>query len=107
MYFLLADLMHRFTYLKLGLGLVLIWVGIKLVLQVDVYKMPTWLSLGVVAAIITVSIVASLYATRRGAQPAEIGRVAPGDGRPHDPAAQALDVPDESRPRPGLRSPQP
>ena len=64
MYFLLADLMHRFVYLKLGLGLVLVWVGIKLVLQVDLYKMPTWLSLGVVATIITVSIVASLRATR-------------------------------------------
>ena len=64
MYFLLADLMHRFVYLKLGLGLVLVWVGIKLVLQVDLYKMPTWLSLGVVATIITVAIVASLRATR-------------------------------------------
>jgi tellurite resistance protein TerC len=64
MYFLLADLMHRFIYLKLGLGLVLVWVGIKLVLQVDLYKMPTWLSLGVVATIITVAIVASLRATR-------------------------------------------
>ncbi|MGB7982212.1 MAG: hypothetical protein WCF36_15630 [Candidatus Nanopelagicales bacterium] len=64
MYFLLADLTHRFIYLKLGLGLVLVWVGIKLVLQVDLYKMPTWLSLGVVATIITVAIVASLRATR-------------------------------------------
>jgi tellurite resistance protein TerC len=63
MYFLLADLMHRFVYLKLGLGLVLVWVGTKLVLQVDIYKIPTWVSLGVVASIITVSIVASLRAT--------------------------------------------
>lgn len=79
MYFLLADLMHRFAYLKLGLGLVLIWVGIKLVLQVDVYKMPTWLSLGVVAAIITASIAVSLYTTRRGDEPVQIGRVADGE----------------------------
>jgi tellurite resistance protein TerC len=48
MYFLLADLMHRFVYLKLGLGLVLIWVGVKLVLQVDIYKVPTGVSLGLV-----------------------------------------------------------
>ncbi len=91
MYFLLADLMHRFVYLKLGLGLVLVWVGIKLVLQVDLYKMPTWLSLGVVASIITIAIVASLRATRD--QPAVAheggrvggrvaGRVAGGPGRP-------------------------
>jgi tellurite resistance protein TerC len=55
---------------------VLVWVGIKLVLQVDLYKMPTWLSLGVVATIITVAIVASLRATR-GQPPASH---APGSG---------------------------
>ena len=49
---------------RLGLALVLVWVGIKMLLQVDLYKMPTWLSLGVVATIITVAIVASLRATR-------------------------------------------
>ena len=48
MYFLLADLMHRFIYLKLGLAFVLIWVGIKMLL-LDVYKIPTSVSLGVVA----------------------------------------------------------
>lgn len=63
MYFLLADLMHRFIYLKLGLAFVLIWVGIKMLLF-DVYKIPTPVSLGVVALIITVSIVVSLRATR-------------------------------------------
>ena len=81
MYFLLADLMHRFVYLKLGLGLVLVWVGIKLVLQVDLYKMPTWLSLGVVASVITVAIVASLRATRA---PSE-GHVDPRPAGKHDP----------------------
>src|SRR6478752_2385478 len=30
MYFLLADLIHRFIYLKIGLALVLVWVGIKM-----------------------------------------------------------------------------
>jgi tellurite resistance protein TerC len=108
MYFLLADLMHRFVYLKLGLGLVLIWVGIKLLLQVDVYKMPTWLSLGVVAVIIAVSIVASLIATRRGETVPEIGSVAGGEGRSVDGGtAQAVDVPDQSRSRSGVRAPQP
>jgi tellurite resistance protein TerC len=64
MYFLLADLIHRFVYLKLGLSLVLVWVGIKMLLLVDVYKIPTTLSLAVVISIITVSIAASLYVTR-------------------------------------------
>ncbi len=63
MYFLLADLMHRFIYLKLGLSLVLVWVGVKMLL-LEIYKIPTLVSLGVVAATITVSVVASLRATR-------------------------------------------
>ncbi len=64
MYFLLADLIHRFVYLKLGLALVLIWVGIKMLLKVDLFYIPTTVSLAVVTTIITVSIVASLRATR-------------------------------------------
>jgi len=64
LYFLLADLIHRFIYLKIGLSFVLVWVGIKLLLLVDVYKIPTTLSLAVVIVIITISIVASLLATR-------------------------------------------
>ncbi|MDT0166428.1 TerC family protein [Actinotalea sp. AC32] len=64
MYFLLADLIHRFVYLKIGLALVLIWVGIKMMLKIDVLYVPTSLSLAVVATILTVSVVASLRATR-------------------------------------------
>lgn len=63
MYFLLADLIHRFVYLKVGLSFVLIWVGIKMLL-LDVLYIPTTVSLTVVVSIITVSIVASLRATR-------------------------------------------
>lgn len=64
MYFLLADLVHRFVHLKTGLALVLIWVGIKMVLKVDVLYVPTAVSLAVITTIITVSVVASLRATR-------------------------------------------
>ena len=64
MYFLLADLIHRFVYLKLGLALVLIWVGIKMLLKIDVYYVPTTVSLAVVTTILAASILASLHATR-------------------------------------------
>ena len=64
MYFLLADLIHRFVYLKLGLALVLIWVGVKMLLKIDIYYVPTPISLAVVATIITASIPATLRATR-------------------------------------------
>jgi tellurite resistance protein TerC len=63
MYFLLADLMHRFIYLKLGLALVLVWVGIKMLL-LDLYKIPTWFSLAVVALLLAVAVTASWIRTR-------------------------------------------
>ena len=68
LYFLLADLVHRFVYLKIGLSLVLVWVGIKMLL-LEFVKIPTTLSLAVVLLVITVSIVLSLRATR---EPKEI-----------------------------------
>ncbi|MGY1770984.1 TerC family protein [Blastococcus sp. SYSU D00813] len=64
MYFLLADLIHRFVYLKVGLALVLMWVGVKMLLKIDVYYVPTTVSLAVIATILGVSVVASLRATR-------------------------------------------
>lgn len=63
MYFLLADLIHRFVYLKIGLALVLVWVGAKMALLYVLY-IPTPVSLAVVATVIAASIVASLRATR-------------------------------------------
>lgn len=63
MYFLLADLMHRFVYLKIGLAAVLVWVGIKMML-LEIYYIPTPVSLAVVAVIIAVSVIASLVATQ-------------------------------------------
>jgi tellurite resistance protein TerC len=63
MYFLLADLMHRFVFLKAGLAVILVFVGTKMLL-LDVWKVPIWLSLTVIAASIAVAVVASLRATR-------------------------------------------
>ena len=69
MYFLLADLMHRFVYLKLGLSLVLIWVGIKMIISHAFVKIPTVISLGVVIATIAIAIGASLWVSRDSARP--------------------------------------
>ena len=72
MYFLLSDLIHRFVYLKVGLSFILVWVGIKLALH-DVVKVPTLLSLGIIVAVITIAIVASLVKTKgQPAHPAEV-----------------------------------
>jgi tellurite resistance protein TerC len=45
LYFLLAGIIHRFHYLKLGLSVVLVFVGAKMLLT-DVYKVPIGLALG-------------------------------------------------------------
>jgi tellurite resistance protein TerC len=59
MYFLLAGIVHKFVYLKFGLSLVLVFVGAKMML-IDVFKVPTAVSLGVIAAVIGGSIALSL-----------------------------------------------
>jgi tellurite resistance protein TerC len=64
LYFLLAGVMDKFHYLKLGLSVVLIFVGIKMVVT-DIYKIPIGLSLVVIAVILGVAILASLWRTRR------------------------------------------
>jgi tellurite resistance protein TerC len=59
LFFLLADVMRRFHYLQVGLGLVLVFVGLKM-LASDLYRIPTSISLGVVALLLAGSIAASL-----------------------------------------------
>ena len=59
LYFLLAGIMDMFRYLKVGLSFVLCFVGVKMML-VDFYKIPIGVSLGVVAGILAISILASL-----------------------------------------------
>ena len=59
MYFLLAGVIDKFHFLKYGLALVLLFVGTKMVI-VDFYKVPIAASLGVIAGLLTLSIVASI-----------------------------------------------
>jgi tellurite resistance protein TerC len=66
LYFLLAGMIGRFVYLKQGLAALLVFAGAKILLA-DIYKMPVAVSLGVIVAILAVSIGASLWATRRSA----------------------------------------
>jgi tellurite resistance protein TerC len=63
MYFLLADLIHRFVYLKAGLAAILVLVGVKMLL-LDLWKVPIWLSLTGIASILAVAVGLSLRATR-------------------------------------------
>jgi len=71
LYFLLAGMIGRFRYLNVGLAAVLIFVGAKMML-VEWIKVPIVLSLGVVAGLLTLSILASIL--RSGGSPEEAPR---------------------------------
>ncbi len=59
LYFLLADMADRFHYLSVGLAVVLVFVGTKMLLA-PWFKIPVFVSLGVVAAILVTAVVVSL-----------------------------------------------
>lgn len=66
MYFMLAGVMDRFAYIKYGLASVLIFVGLKMVWLNEAFggKFPINWSLGIIAALIGSSIIASLVIDR-------------------------------------------
>lgn len=67
MYFLLAGVVHRFKYLKYGLGIVLVFVGLKMVYLNDLYggKFPITWSLGFICIVISSSIAISLLRSEK------------------------------------------
>ena len=80
LYFLLAGVITKFAYLKVGLSFVLIFVGAKMLLT-DLYKVPIVASLGVIAGILALSIIVSLL------KPPITGAPSPSmaEGHPHGP----------------------
>ena len=62
LYFLLADMHARFSYLQQGLAVILAFVGIKMIIN-EWYHIPTWLSLLVIALVLLTSIGFSLRRT--------------------------------------------
>lgn len=64
LYFLLAGVMDRFVYLQQGLAVILTYVGVKMLIAHWI-KIPTALSLGFIALVLMVAVVASLAAKPR------------------------------------------
>ncbi|HJW34510.1 MAG TPA: TerC family protein [Holophagaceae bacterium] len=64
LYFLLAGVVDRFYLLKVGLSLVLVFVGLKMLL-VEVYKIPVAWSLAVIGILVGGSVMASLWLPRK------------------------------------------
>ncbi len=71
LYFLLKGLLDRLIYLSLGLAAILVFIGVKLILTwahetwSQVPKIPTAVSLGVIALILAVATIASLIKSRQ------------------------------------------
>ena len=67
MFFLLAGIVHRFRFLKYGLGVVLIFVGLKMAWLNDLFggKFPITWSLGIIAGVLGASVLFSLLVSVR------------------------------------------
>jgi tellurite resistance protein TerC len=91
LYFLLAGVIHTFHFLKLGLSVVLVFVGAKMLLT-DLYKVPIGLSLAVIAAVLGTSVVLSLLFPKAAA---------------HDPVEHDPLPPERDTPGPAIRAPEP
>ena len=89
LYFLLAGLMHKFRYLSFGLGMVLVFIGVKMLIH-DWVEIPIVVSLGVVAFLLGGSVLLSLL---RPAPPEAVPDPLhePMPDFQHSPAAQDLE----------------
>jgi tellurite resistance protein TerC len=60
MYFLLAGVVEKFQYLRMGLAIVLSFIGVKMLIEALNIKIPVWISLVVVAVVLLSSVLASI-----------------------------------------------
>ena len=60
MYFLLAGVVEKFQYLKMGLAIVLTFIGVKMLVTAVDLHIPIWISLVFVAVVLLSSVAASL-----------------------------------------------
>jgi len=67
LYFVFATVIDKFYYLKLGLSVILSYVGVKMLLA-DIYPIPSFLSLAIIALVLLIAIVASVLRARRMAK---------------------------------------
>jgi tellurite resistance protein TerC len=60
MYFLLAGVVEKFQYLRMGLAIVLTFIGVKMLIEGFHIVIPVWISLVVVAVVLLSSVAASI-----------------------------------------------
>ncbi len=64
MYFLLAGVAEKFSMLKYGLAVILSFIGIKMLL-IDIFHIPTAISLGVIASILVITLIINTIVNKR------------------------------------------
>ena len=64
LFFLLAGMLDKFEYLKAGVAIILVFVGLKMALS-GLLHLPITLSLGVIAGTLTLAILLSIWKARR------------------------------------------
>ncbi|HHT1177046.1 TPA: TerC family protein [Klebsiella pneumoniae] len=67
MYFLLAGVAERFSMLKYGLSVILVFIGVKMLI-VDFYHIPVAISLGVVGGILAATLLINAWVNRQHAK---------------------------------------
>jgi tellurite resistance protein TerC len=85
LYFMVSGVIGLFRYLKIGLALVLLFVGVKMLLAYWEVHIPIGIALSVVVGILATAILASIHAARREAGRGEVsGSGAPGSAMAAD-----------------------
>jgi tellurite resistance protein TerC len=86
LYFLVKGLLDRLVYLSLGLSVILMFIGVKLIMTylheefTSIPKIPTSISLGVIGIILVISTIASLVKTKQDpSSKAHAGRITGSD----------------------------
>jgi tellurite resistance protein TerC len=90
LYFLLADLRDKFSYLQQGLAVILAFVGVKMIVA-EWWHIPTPLSLGVIALVLAVAILASIRKDARDDRAAALAAAQSGDDTGNGAAADGAD----------------
>jgi tellurite resistance protein TerC len=89
MYFLLAGVVEKFQYLRMGLAIVLTFIGVKMLIEAFHLIIPVWISLLVVATVLLGSVAASILWPKKAEMDIEVDL-------PEDFGAPFEDEPEES-----------
>ena len=67
MFFLLSGAATKMRYLPYGLGIILVFIGFKM-LMLDVFHMPIWISLGFIVLVLTITAILSIRYSKKDHQ---------------------------------------